>query len=204
MAGNADTGLSGSGPTAGLDDGGKAGCTGSDGEMSGGAASPKVGAVNDCSGAGPSKFGSGGSLCGSSLSGYAGRPGGQDRMTTSAWWMTEYAAGAWATAAGVHGPPQMMHAAALALTSFPAGLSSPGFPLSGRRKNALSFRDQHSMQSSTAARVTGRVFDRVAVDLLPDLLQVVALAQRRDNRQRLIHRPQARRNFPYSSDDAWV
>ena len=137
MAGNADTGLSGSGPTAGLDDGGRASCTGSDGEMSGGAASPKVGAVNDCSGAGPSKFGSGGSLCGSSLSGYAGRPGGQDRMTTSAWWMTEYAAGAWATTVGVHGPPQMMHAAALALTSFPAGLSSPGFPDRSRPERAL-------------------------------------------------------------------
>ena len=34
--------------------------------------------------------------------------------------------------------------------------------------------------------IAGRVFDRAAVDLLPDVVKVVALAQRRDNRHRLI------------------
>ena len=42
--------------------------------------------------------------------------------------------------------------------------------------------------------IAGCVLDRAAVDLLPDVVKVVALAQGRDNRQRLTHRPQARRN----------
>jgi len=36
--------------------------------------------------------------------------------------------------------------------------------------------------------IAGRVLDRAAVDLLPDVVKVVALAQRRDGRHRLIHR----------------
>ena len=42
--------------------------------------------------------------------------------------------------------------------------------------------------------VAGRVLGRAAVDVLPDVVKVVALAQGRDNRQRLTHRPRARRN----------
>ena len=41
--------------------------------------------------------------------------------------------------------------------------------------------------------VPGRVLDRAAVDLLPDVVQVIALAQGRDNRHRLIHRQRERR-----------
>ena len=52
--------------------------------------------------------------------------------------------------------------------------------------------------------VAGRVFDRAAVHLLPDVVKVIALAQRRDNRQRLIHRQRLRRDWPCSSHGAWV
>ena len=52
--------------------------------------------------------------------------------------------------------------------------------------------------------IPGRVLGRAAVHLLPDVLQVIALAQGRDNRHRLIHRQPRRRNFPCSSDGAWV
>ncbi len=52
--------------------------------------------------------------------------------------------------------------------------------------------------------VAGRVFGRSAVDLLPDVVKVIALAQGCDNRQRLIHRQRARRDCPCSSHGAWV
>ena len=52
--------------------------------------------------------------------------------------------------------------------------------------------------------VAGRVLGRAAVDLLPDVVKVIALAQGCDNRQRLIHRQRARRDCPCSSDGAWV
>jgi hypothetical protein len=42
--------------------------------------------------------------------------------------------------------------------------------------------------------IAGRILDRTAVHLLPDVLQVIALAQRRDNSQGLNHRQQAQRN----------
>jgi hypothetical protein len=52
--------------------------------------------------------------------------------------------------------------------------------------------------------IAGRVLGRAAVDLFPDVLQVVALAQGGDNRHRLIHRQPEQRNCPRSSDGAWV
>jgi len=52
--------------------------------------------------------------------------------------------------------------------------------------------------------VAGRVLGRAAVDLLPDVLKVIALAQRRDDRHRLIHRQPKWQNCPCSSRDAWV
>jgi hypothetical protein len=52
--------------------------------------------------------------------------------------------------------------------------------------------------------IAGRILGRTAVDLLPDVVQVVPLAQGRDNRHRLIPRQPGRRNFPCSSDGAWV
>jgi hypothetical protein len=42
--------------------------------------------------------------------------------------------------------------------------------------------------------VAGRVLRCAAVDVLPDVVKVVALAQCCDNRQGLTHRPRARRN----------
>jgi hypothetical protein len=51
--------------------------------------------------------------------------------------------------------------------------------------------------------IPGRVFGRAVVHLLPDVIQVIALAQGRDNRHRLIPR-QPTRNCPCSSDGAWV
>src|SRR6185312_15560348 len=47
--------------------------------------------------------------------------------------------------------------------------------------------------------VTGRVLGRAAVDLLPDVVKVIALAQGGDNRQGLIHRQRLRRDCPCSS-----
>ena len=44
--------------------------------------------------------------------------------------------------------------------------------------------------------IAGRVLGRAAVHVLPDVVQVVALAQGRDNRQRLIPRRPERRNCP--------
>ena len=42
--------------------------------------------------------------------------------------------------------------------------------------------------------IPGRILRRAAIDLRPDVVQVVALAQRRDNRHRLIPRQPARQN----------
>jgi hypothetical protein len=42
--------------------------------------------------------------------------------------------------------------------------------------------------------VAGRVLDRAAVRVLPDVVKVIALAERSDNCQRLIHRQQGWRN----------
>jgi hypothetical protein len=44
--------------------------------------------------------------------------------------------------------------------------------------------------------VPGRVLGRAAVHLLPDVLQVIALAQGRHHRHRLIPRQPERQNFP--------
>ena len=52
--------------------------------------------------------------------------------------------------------------------------------------------------------VAGRVFGRAAVDLLPDVVKVVALAQRRDDGHRLIPPRPKRQGCPCSSHDAWV
>jgi hypothetical protein len=52
--------------------------------------------------------------------------------------------------------------------------------------------------------VAGRVPGRAAVDLFPDVVKVIALAQGRDNRQGLIHRQRLRRDCPCSSHGAWV
>jgi hypothetical protein len=52
--------------------------------------------------------------------------------------------------------------------------------------------------------VAGRVLRGTAVDLLPDVVKVIALAQRCDNRQLLIHRQRLRRDCPCSSHGAWV
>src|ERR1700749_3594337 len=52
--------------------------------------------------------------------------------------------------------------------------------------------------------VAGRVLGRAAVDLLPDVVKVIALAQGCDNRQGLIHRQRVRRDCPCSSHGAWV
>ena len=52
--------------------------------------------------------------------------------------------------------------------------------------------------------IPGRVLGRAAVDLLPDVVKVIALAQGCDNRQGLIHRQRARRDCPCSSYGAWV
>jgi enoyl-CoA hydratase/carnithine racemase len=52
--------------------------------------------------------------------------------------------------------------------------------------------------------VAGRVLGRAAIDLFPDVVKVIALAQHRDNRQGLIHRQRARRDCPCSSHGAWV
>jgi hypothetical protein len=51
--------------------------------------------------------------------------------------------------------------------------------------------------------VADRILGRAAVDLLPDVVKVIALAQRRENRQRLIHRQRLRRDCPCSSHGAW-
>src|SRR5580693_6181664 len=52
--------------------------------------------------------------------------------------------------------------------------------------------------------VVGRVLGRAAVDLLPDVVQVVALGQRRDDRHRLIPPRPKWQSCPCSSHDAWV
>ena len=52
--------------------------------------------------------------------------------------------------------------------------------------------------------VAGRVLGRAAVDLLPDVVKVVALAQRRDDRHRLIPPRPKWQGCPCSSHDAWV
>jgi hypothetical protein len=52
--------------------------------------------------------------------------------------------------------------------------------------------------------VAGRVLGRAAVDLFPDVVKVISLAQGRDNRQGLIHRQRLRRDCPCSSHGAWV
>jgi hypothetical protein len=52
--------------------------------------------------------------------------------------------------------------------------------------------------------IAGRVLGGTAIDLLPDVVKVIALAQGCDNRQGLIHRQRARRDCPCSSHGAWV
>ena len=52
--------------------------------------------------------------------------------------------------------------------------------------------------------VAGRVLGGIAIDLLPDVIKVIALAQSCDNRQGLIHRQRLRRDCPCSSHGAWV
>ena len=52
--------------------------------------------------------------------------------------------------------------------------------------------------------IADRVLGRAAVNLLPDVVKVIALAQGCDNRQRLIHRQRVRRDCPCSSHGAWV
>ena len=52
--------------------------------------------------------------------------------------------------------------------------------------------------------VADRVLGRAAVNVLPDVVKVIALAQGCDNRQGLIHRQRARRDCPCSSHGAWV
>ena len=51
--------------------------------------------------------------------------------------------------------------------------------------------------------VAGRVLGRAAIDLLPDVIQVIALGQGRHHRHRLIHR-QPQPGFHDHQDDAWV
>ena len=80
-----------------------------------------------------------------------------------------------------------------------AGLEAEGFragapPAAGRLAAALAGLDV----------VAGLVFGRAAVDLRPDVVKVVSLAQRRDDRHRLIHRQLKWQNCPCSSQDAWV
>ena len=79
-----------------------------------------------------------------------------------------------------------------------AGLEAEGFgagapPAAGRLSPALAGLDV----------IAGRVLSRAAVDVLPDVVKVVPLAQRRDDRHRLIPR-QPVRDFPCSSHGAWV
>ena len=52
--------------------------------------------------------------------------------------------------------------------------------------------------------VAGRVFGWAAVDLLPDVVEVVALGQGRDDGHRLIPPGPKWQGCPCSSHDAWV
>ena len=61
------------------------------------------------------------------------------------------------------------------------GLGAGAPPAAGRLPAALAGLDV----------VAGRVLGHAAVDLLPDVIQVVALAKGRNNRHRLIHRQRA-------------
>ncbi len=67
-------------------------------------------------------------------------------------------------------------------------------PAAGRLASALAGLDV----------VAGRVLSRAVVDLLPDVVKVVALAQRRDDRHRLIPPRPKWQGCPCSSHDAWV
>jgi hypothetical protein len=73
------------------------------------------------------------------------------------------------------------------------GLGTGAPPAAGRLSAALAGLDV----------IAGRVFGRAAVDLLPDVVKVVALAQRRDNRHRLIP-PQPKRVSHDNQMGAWV
>ena len=111
-------------------------------------------------------------------------------------------------AAAVGGPAQRGAVGGLALAEQQvvglaldclAGLEAEGFragapPAAGRLAAAFAGLDV----------VAGRVLGRAAVDLLPDVVKVVTLAQRRDDRHRLIPPRPKCRGCPCSSHDAWV